>query len=137
MNDRGNGRMIKVYGTDAVEYVQDKLGFVEDFAQGEIEVRIKETKSSDLRVASITYRLKGHPTPVHITTDESSSVQKTIDLLADKVGEKIARDKDKYEARKRKKNRKIKEEQLKREAELANENAVDEFLEDLEDVIAD
>lgn len=110
--------MIKVYGTNAVDYVQDKLGFVEDFAHEDVEVRIKETKSSDLKVASITYRLKGHPTPVHISTDESSSVQKTIDLLADKVSVKIAKDKDKYEARKRKRNRKLKEEELKQEIEL-------------------
>ena len=122
--------MVKVYGTNAREYVEEKLGFVEEFAQGDVEVRIKETKSTDLRVATITYRLKGHPKPVYISTDETRSVKKAIDVLTDKVSVKIAKDQDKYEARKRKKRRKVKEEQLKREEALLEEELDIEALED-------
>ena len=124
--------MVKVYGTDAVEYVQEKLGFVEEFSQGDVEVRIKETKSTDLRVASITYRLKGHPEPVHITTEETRSVRKAIDVLANKVSVKIAKDQDKYEARKRKRRRKVEKEQLKREEEIiAHGNHLEHIEEEL------
>ena len=124
--------MIKVYGTNARDYVDEKLGFVEDFTEGTIEVRIKETKSTDLRVASITYRLKGHPKPVHIETDETRSVRKAIDVLADKVSDKIAKDKDKYESRKRKRRRKVKQEQLKQEEALLNDELdLDELEEEL------
>lgn len=104
--------MVKVYGTNAVDYVNEKLGFVEDFAEGEVVVRINETKASDLRVASINYRLEGHPKPVNISTDEHRSVKKSIDMLADKVSVKIAKDQDKYEARKRKRRRKLEKERL-------------------------
>ena len=121
--------MIKVYGTNAREYVEEKLGFVEDFAQGDVEVRIKETKSTDLRVATITYRLKGHPESVYISTEETRSVKKAIDVLADKVSVKIAKDQNKYKARKRKKRRKVKEEQLKREEALLEEELDIEELE--------
>lgn len=116
--------MLKIYGTNAYEYVEMKLGFVEDFSQGKIKVRIKETKGSDLRVASITYKLNGHPTLTHIETEEHRSVQKCIDELADKVTAKIARDQNKYESRKRKRRLKLQKEQerlLQEEQEAALE----------------
>lgn len=122
--------MVKVYGTNAVEYVEDKLGFVDEFAEGDVEVRIKETKASDLRVASIKYRLKGHPV-VNITSEEHRTVAKCIDELADKVGVKIAKEKDKYDSRNRKRRRKVEQEQLEAEEQLNVEELVaDETLYD-------
>lgn len=105
--------MLKIYGTNAYDYIEMKLGFVEDFTDGRVKIRIKETKGSDLRVASITYKLKGHPKFTHIETEEHRSVQKCVDELVDKVTVKIARDQNKYEARKRKRRLKLQKEQDK------------------------
>lgn len=102
-------KMMKIYGTDAVEYVEDKLGFVEGFTDGLVEVRVKTTKASDLRVASILYRLEGHD-KVNITSGEHRSVQKCIDELADKVKVKISKDQDKYDARRKRVRRKLQQE---------------------------
>lgn len=101
--------MMKIYGTDAVEYVEDKLGFVEGFTDSLVEVRVKPTKASDLRVASILYRLEGHE-KVNITSGEHRSVQKCIDELADKVKVKISKDQDKYDARRKRERRKLQQE---------------------------
>ena len=101
--------MMKIYGTDAVEYVEDKLGFVEGFTDSLVEVRVKTTKASDLRVASILYRLEGHD-KVNITSGEHRSVQKCIDELADKVKVKISKDQDKYDARRKRDRRKLQQE---------------------------
>lgn len=101
--------MMKIYGTDAVEYVEDKLGFVEGFTDSLVEVRVKTTKASDLRVASILYRLEGHD-KVNITSGEHRSVQKCIDELADKVKVKISKDQDKYDARRKRERRKLQQE---------------------------
>jgi len=101
--------MMKIYGTDAVEYVEDKLGFVEGFTDSLVEVRVKTTKASDLRVASILYRLEGHD-KVNITSGEHRSVQKCIDELADKVKVKISKDQDKYDARRKRVRRKLQQE---------------------------
>lgn len=109
--------MVKVYGTDAVEYVESKLGFVEEFAHGDVEVRIKETKASELWVASILYRLKGHP-DVNISSGEHSQVAKCVNELADKVSVKVSREKDKYDSRRRKS-------RLKEEKALAEELEID------------
>lgn len=102
-------KMMKIYGTDAVEYVEDKLGFVEGFTDSLVEVRVKTTKASDLRVASILYRLEGHD-KVNITSGEHRSVQKCIDELADKVKVKISKDQDKYDARRKRDRRKLQQE---------------------------
>lgn len=102
-------KMMKIYGTDAVEYVEDKLGFVEGFTDSLVEVRVKTTKASDLRVASILYRLEGHD-KVNITSGEHRSVQKCIDELADKVKVKISKDQDKYDARRKRERRKLQQE---------------------------
>lgn len=102
-------KMMKIYGTDAVEYVEDKLGFVEGFTDSLVEVRVKTTKASHLRVASILYRLEGHD-KVNITSGEHRSVQKCIDELADKVKVKISKDQDKYDARRKRVRRKLQQE---------------------------
>lgn len=102
-------KMMKIYGTDAVEYVEDKLGFVEGFTDSLVEVRVKTTKASHLRVASILYRLEGHD-KVNITSGEHRSVQKCIDELADKVKVKISKDQDKYDARRKRDRRKLQQE---------------------------
>lgn len=104
--------MVNVYGTDAIEFAVEKLGFVEEFAEGEVDVRIKNTKASDLRVASITYRFKGSSQPTHIESGEHRAVAKCVLELADKASVKIAKDKDKYEARKRKRRRKAEKARL-------------------------
>lgn len=118
--------MINVYGTDADAFAQEKLGFVEEFAKGEVDIRVKNTKSTDLRVASITYWMKGNPKPTHIETGEHRSVAKCILELSDKVSVKVAKDKDKYESRKRKRRRQAEQERLK---------ALEESLvEDIEDI---
>lgn len=101
MSYRGNVSMVKVYGTNAVDFVQEKLGFVKDFTDSKVTVRIEETKSKQLHRASITYRLKGHPV-TNITTEEHRSVAKCIEELADTTWVKIERDKGRYESRRRK-----------------------------------
>lgn len=113
--------MIKVYGTDAVEYIEEKLGFVEEFAEGDVEVRVKETKASDLRVASILYRLEGHPW-VNVTSGEHRLVQKCIDELVDVVSVKFEKDHSKYTSRRRKRRRKLEKEVLAEEENLEVED---------------
>lgn len=94
--------MVKVYGTDAVDFVEDKLGFVHDFTESKVTVRVEETKADQLYQASITYRLKGHPV-TNISTGEHRSIAKCIKELSDKAWVKIERDKGKYESKRRKK----------------------------------
>lgn len=119
--------MLKVYGTNAEDFVRSKLGFVEDFSVGVVKVRIKTTKANDLRVASITYQLKGHPKPTHVESDEHRSVAKSVQELSDIVSEKIARDQDKYEARKRKRRQRAEKERLKQLEELEEARLEEEF----------
>lgn len=103
--------MINIFGTDAKGFAVEKLGFVKEFAEGDVDIRIKATKASDLRVASITYRFKDSSAPTYIETGEHRAVAKCILELADKVSVKIAKDKNKVEARKRKRRRKAEKEQ--------------------------
>lgn len=118
--------MVNVFGTDAVEFIQEKLGFVESFSEGDVEVRIKNTKGSDLRLATITYRLKGHPRPTHIETKEHRSVAKCILELADTVSVKIAKDQDKYASKNRKRRRRLEEDRLKEiEKEMSEKNEIE------------
>lgn len=93
--------MIKVYGTNAVDFVQEKLGFVEDFSDSQVTVRVEETKANQLHRASITYKLKGHPV-TNVTSEEHRSIGKCIEELSDTVGVKIERDKGRYESKRRK-----------------------------------
>ena len=119
--------MVKVYGTNAEDFVHSKLGFVAEFSEGVVEVRIKTTKANDLRVASINYKLKGHPKPTYIESGEHRSVAKSVQELSDIVSEKIARDQDKYEARKRRRRQKAEQERLKQLEELENARLEKEF----------
>lgn len=100
-----------VEGKDrAVELLEDKLDFIEDWVGSEPDVHVKKVKSGAMFNASVNFKLGGRK--VHIESDNHRSLVKCFDELAGKAKALISRESDKVESKKRKQAKQARKEEL-------------------------